>query len=127
MIVGIGTDMVAVSRWKDLIQKFGLKVAKKILTVKELEIFFSIENDNKPNFLAKRFAAKEAIVKALGTGFRDGISFLDIEIDNDNFGKPFVKLFNIALDTFNSIKGKSIHISISDEKNYAIAFSVIES
>lgn len=126
MIVGVGTDIVAVQRWQDMIDKFGLKVARKILTVKEIESFLALEVDNRANFLAKRFAAKEAAVKALGTGFRDGISFQDMEIVNNHLGQPNITLHGKSLARFNQLSCKNINISIADEKNYAVAFVVIE-
>ena len=78
----------------------------------------------KVNCYAKKFAAKEALVKALGTGFRDGINFKNIEIKNDKLGKPFVKLdkiLNLKIKKKYKIKKFNVFLSISDENKYAIA------
>ena len=94
------------------------------------EILNSKKIVNKINFLSKRFAAKEALAKALGTGFRNGLNFKDIEILNDRLGKPYYVL-NIRLK--NQIKKKkriknfNLFLSISDEKDYSIAFTMIQS
>ena len=87
MIYGVGTDVVEVSRIAKALERFGDGFAKKILSPEEFLVFQ--KNNLKENFLAKRFAAKEAFAKALGTGFRNDLNFKDIEIMNDKFGKPY--------------------------------------
>ena len=89
MIYGIGTDVVEVKRIKEALHKHGIALAKKILTSQELVTFK--QTKSKENFLAKRFAAKEAFAKALGTGMRTPVSFKSIEVIHDSLGKPKIK------------------------------------
>ena len=90
MIFGIGTDIVEIQRIEKIFSKFNNRFAKKILSKKEYEAF---QISNAPaHFLAKRFAAKEAVAKALGLGFRDPISFHGIEVDHNDLGAPFLNL-----------------------------------
>ena len=120
MIKGVGTDIISILRVKESLEKFGDKFAERILTENELKIFGSSENESKKiTYLAKRFAAKEAVSKALGTGIGSSVSFHDIEISNDSNGKPLAVLkTNIAA---------KIHLSLSDERDgFAIAFVVVE-
>ena len=97
MIFGIGTDIVEIQRIENIFSKFNNRFAKKILSKKEYEAF---QISNAPaHFLAKRFAAKEAVAKALGLGFRDPISFHGIEVDHNDLGAPFFK-FNAEISKF---------------------------
>jgi holo-[acyl-carrier protein] synthase len=117
MIIGIGTDVLYINRIQEKFNKFGLVFAERILTREELVIFFAKSSDIK--FLAKRFAAKEAIAKAFGVGIGDKLSFQDIKILNDELGAPFVKITSdIGIN-------KNVHISISDESDIVVAFSVV--
>ncbi len=123
-IYGVGTDLVVVTRITKLWNKYGLRFAKKILNKVELAF---LENSKKPElFLAKKFAAKEAVVKALGTGFNFGVYITQIAITNNKFGQPQVEYFG---DTKNFIRNNigdiTTHVSISDEENLALAFVVI--
>lgn len=124
MIFGIGTDLVEIQRIEKIFSKFNNRFAKKILSKKEFEAF---EISSTPtHFLAKRFAAKEAVAKALGLGFRDPISFHGIEVDHNHLGAPFFK-FNAEISKFlDQKKINKCHLSISDEKNIASAFVVLE-
>jgi len=124
MIFGIGTDVVEVSRMRESHSKYGESLAKKILTPNEMQMF----NDSKikENFLAKRFAAKEAFAKAMGHGLRGEVNLQAIEIDHDDLGKPFLK-FNVELEKkMEKLSIKCSHLSISDEKNIAVAFVILE-
>ncbi len=124
MIFGIGTDVVEVSRMRESHSKYGESLAKKILTPNEMQMF----NDSKikENFLAKRFAAKEAFAKAMGHGLRGEVNLQAIEIDHDDLGKPFLK-FNVELEKkMEKLNIKFSHLSISDEKNIAVAFVILE-
>jgi len=124
MIFGIGTDIVEVARIEASIEKFGDDFAKRILVDNE---FFSYQASHiKPRFLAKRFAAKEAFAKALGTGLRAPATFENIAVSHDELGKPILILAT-ELQVF--LQAKNItqtYISISDEKNFATAFVVLE-
>tara|TARA_B100001057_G_scaffold350965_1_gene352474 strand:+ start:424 stop:801 length:378 start_codon:yes stop_codon:yes gene_type:complete len=124
MIEGIGVDLVDKYRFKNLIRKFGNKVASKILSDFEYHEYANVIN--KVDYLSKKFAAKEALSKALGTGlYRDGIFPKDITIDHDSFGKPF---FNLSKKINNSLikKCTNLQLSISDTNDQSIAFVIIE-
>lgn len=124
MIFGIGTDIVEVSRVGASIEEFGEAFAARILAESELESYQ--QSHIKARFLAKRFAAKEAFSKALGTGLRAPATFQNIAVSHDALGKPMLILAP-ELQLF--LKNKNIsqmHISISDEKNLAAAFVVLE-
>tara|TARA_B100001175_G_scaffold201733_1_gene171298 strand:+ start:1300 stop:1683 length:384 start_codon:yes stop_codon:yes gene_type:complete len=123
-INGIGIDIVENNRLKKLIKnkQFIFRVFSKI------EIYNSKKIKDKTNYFAKRFAAKESLSKAIGTGFREGLNFKDISIVNDKYGKPNYKLNNkVKKLIYHKLKIKNFKISLSlaDEKKYSIAFSVI--
>ena len=123
-VIGIGTDIVKVPRIKRLIKKRGNKFAQRILHQNELLIFN--QHKSAANYLAKRFAAKEALSKALGTGIAKGISFDEIEVINNEDGKPLLILHGAALDISNQLGVENTFISLSDEKKYAIAYVILE-
>ena len=124
MIYGVGTDIVAVGRIEDLHTRYGGKLAEKILAPEEWGDY--AEATAKTHFLAKRFAAKEAFSKAAGTGMRAPISFRSVIVVHDKRGKPgFV--FSPELGAWlSSHHIKSTHLSLSDEKDYVVAFVVME-
>jgi len=124
MIYGIGTDIVEVKRIREVLNKYGIVLAKKILTSQELLTYKKTEA--KENFLAKRFAAKEAFAKALGTGMRSPVNFKSIEIIHDLLGKPKIKTVPELTILMKSHNIKHCHLSISDEKNIAAAFVILE-
>ena len=125
-IVGIGVDIIENKRIKNSLKNLNFK--KRIYSAKELAQ--SSLSKNKVGFFSKRFAAKEAFAKALGTGFRDNLNFKDIEIINDKKGKPYYlkskKISKIIHKNFN-IKKYNCFLSISDEKDYSTAFTIIQS
>ena len=124
-IIGIGVDIVKNNRIKSLIKN------KNFInrTFSKKEISISKKTLNKTNFFSKRFAAKESFAKALGTGFRNNLSFKDIEIINDKLGKPYY-LINNKIKKLIKKKKKinkfELFLSISDEKDYSISFTVIQ-
>ena len=122
-IIGNGVDIVRNKRIEKSLKIDGFK--KRIFT--KYEITNSKKIKNKINYFAKRFAAKEAFVKAIGTGFRQSINFNDIEIKNNKQGKPLINLSenikSILKIKFN-IKKYKIFLSLSDEKNYSIAYVI---
>ena len=124
-ILGIGVDIVNNKRFKNLIKNKNF--LKRTYSINEIK--FSIKKKDKVNFFAKRFAAKESFAKALGTGFRKKLNLKDIEIYNDNLGMPFYnktkKLDNFINKLFR-IKSYKLFLSISDEKDYSIAFTIIQ-
>ena len=125
-IVGIGVDIIENKRIKNSLKN--LKFRKRIYSTKELAQ--SSLSKNKVGFFSKRFAAKEAFAKALGTGFRDNLNFKDIEIVNDKKGKPYYlkskKISKIIHKNFN-VNKYNCFLSISDEKDYSTAFTIIQS
>ena len=125
-IVGIGVDIIENKRIKKSLKNLNFK--KRIYSTKELAQ--SSLSKNKVGFFSKRFAAKEAFAKALGTGFRGNLNFKDIEIVNDKMGKPYYlkskKISKIIHKNFN-IKKYKCFLSISDEKDYSTAFTIIQS
>lgn len=122
MIKGVGTDIVEIQRIDALWNKQGMRFAHRILTPSELQDF---SNQTWPErFLAKRWAAKEAISKALGTGIAQGVGFLDITISHTSLGQPNICLTNGALVRADFLNISEWHLSISDEKHYAVAFVV---
>jgi holo-[acyl-carrier protein] synthase len=124
MIFGIGTDIVEVARIEDSLARFGDAFAQRILTEQEWLSFQ--QSKTQARFLAKRFAAKEAFAKALGTGLRDPATFQNIGVAHDDLGKPVLDLSPV-LQTFLDKKGiVQQHLSISDEKALAAAFVVLE-
>lgn len=123
--VGIGVDIVDNKRFKNLIKDN--KFINRIFSKKE--IFASKKTLNKINFFSKRFAAKESFAKALGTGFRNNLNFKDIEIVNDNLGKPFYLINNKIKQIIKKnkkIANYELFLSISDEKDYSVAFTIIQ-
>ena len=123
-IIGNGVDIVDNTRIKNAIKnKF---FVSRIFTVNEIKKSKNL--NNKANYFAKRFAEKEAFVKALGEGFRNNINFSDIDVTNDKKGKPIIKIsINIKKflnKKFNLNKFK-IFLSLSDEKKYSIAYVII--
>ena len=124
-ILGIGVDIIQNKRIKSLIKN------KTFIsrTFSFNEIKFSRKLSNKTNYFSKRFAAKESFVKSLGTGFRDNLNFKDIEVLNDKKGKPFFlksrKIDSIINKKF-KVKKYNLFLSISDEKDYSIAFTTLQ-
>ncbi len=125
MIVGIGTDIVTVSRMQESLQRIGNKFAQRLLTEFEYQQFE--EKNNGAQYLAKRFACKEAAVKALGTGFAQGITWKHVEVSNDELGAPILTLSGPALDRAETLGVTKVHLSLSDEKEHAVAFVILES
>lgn len=124
MIFGIGTDIVEVSRIESSVQQFGDDFAKRILADSEFASYH--RSQIKSRFLAKRFAAKEAFSKALGTGLRAPATFQNIAVSHDDLGKPILVLAPELQALLQSKHITQMHISISDEKNLAAAFVVLE-
>ena len=122
--LGNGVDIIENNRIKKSIKN--KKFIKRVFS--ETEIILANKNYNKTNYYAKRFAAKEAFLKAIGTGLRNGINFKDISIKNNVQGKPFIiindKIKKIIKKKFKTSKIK-IYLSLSDEKKYSIAYVVL--
>jgi holo-[acyl-carrier protein] synthase len=120
---GIGTDLLDQRRITRLIEKQGERFSQRILTVDELILW--AEKSYSVNFLAKRFAGKEAISKALGTGIAQGIGFQQMNIYSDTLGKPVVELSGAALERIKALGGEKVLLSLSDEGEMVLAFAVL--
>ena len=124
--LGIGVDIIDNLRIKKSISN--KKFVKRIFTKNEINISKKI--NNKTSFFSKRFAAKEAFAKAMGTGIRNNLNFNDIEIINDKLGKPYYaknkNITKMIKKNFN-VKNFNCFLSISDEKDYSTAFTIIQS
>ena len=124
-IIGNGVDIIKNSRINSSLKIKGF--LNRIFTKKE--IYQGKKLKNKINFYAKRFAAKEAFVKAIGTGFRSDINFIDIEIRNHKNGMPYISLSKKLKNFLNKklkIQKYKVFLSLSDEKDYSIAFVIID-
>ncbi len=120
MIHGVGTDIVSVARMEASLQRFGERFVARVLAPEELEAYRA--NVRKANFLARRFAAKEALVKAMGTGFVDGMALSQIAVDHDDLGRPLLRLGGAVERRYRALGIGGAHLSISDERDYAVAF-----
>lgn len=122
MIIGIGTDLADVERIAQSIEKAGFK--EKIFS--KNEIIYCESKANKAESYAARFAAKEALFKALGTGWRGGMAFNEVEVVNDELGKPSIQLIGETAKIIEKRNIKSIHVSLSHIKKTAIATVMLE-
>jgi holo-[acyl-carrier protein] synthase len=123
LIYGIGTDIIEVSRIQKVMER-DIGFREKIFS--EGEIAYCEKMKNKFQHYAARFSAKEAFMKALGTGWRDGIRFIEIEVVHDPLGKPLVRLSGKALEMAKNAGMGEIHISLSHVKEIASAVVVVE-
>ncbi len=124
MIHGIGNDILDYNRIAKIWLKHPDRLANRILSVQELALYQKCSD--KPRFIAKRFAYKEAIVKAMGTGLRFGLRFQDFSILPDNLGKPVVNYTPTSKKLLEKLGITVIHVNISDEKKYIYAMAVAE-
>tara|TARA_Y100000591_G_C21750277_1_gene654366 strand:+ start:707 stop:1093 length:387 start_codon:yes stop_codon:yes gene_type:complete len=124
-IIGIGVDIIKIKRIDLLIKNKNF--IKRTFGKKEIMISKNIRN--KSSYFSKRYAAKESFVKAVGTGFRNGLVFKEIQIINDKLGKPYY-LINSKIENLikkkMKVKNFELFLSISDEKEYSIAFTIIQ-
>lgn len=122
-VVGIGNDIVAINRLRDMPASSLAKLAHRVLTPEEHKRF---ELSKFPeSFLAKRWAGKEAAVKALGTGIAEGVSFQHVHINRLSSGQPVLVFSDKALKVAQALGAQTFHISLSDEEEYATAFVVL--
>ncbi|GAA3894296.1 holo-ACP synthase [Halomonas cibimaris] len=124
MIIGIGSDIARVARFEAARVRHGERFAHRLLGTDEQALFQ--RHAHPAAFLAKRFAGKEAFVKALGTGFRHGMEWRDIQVLNDAQGKPTLALGGRAAALAQAAGVQHSHITLSDEADYALAFVVLE-
>ena len=123
-IIGIGTDMVSIERIESIWNRFGESFARRILTPSETK---ALKLTQTPiSFLAKRYAVKEAVSKALGTGFRpDGLLLTEIGVINDELGRPHLELLGRTSSEAQRRGVVESHISLSDEREFALAFVIL--
>ncbi len=126
MTIAVGTDIIEVERIKQSLSRQGDRLLQRVLMPSEREKYTSFNNEKvRIAFLAKRWCAKEAIAKALGTGIAKGIGFQQIEIKHDELGAPLVVLNGEALLRLHSLGAKKALLSLSDEQHYAVAFCTL--
>lgn len=126
MTIAIGTDIVEIERISNAFKRQGDRLINRVLTSAEQDRLRQFSNeDQQIAYLAKRWCAKEAIAKALGTGIAQGVGFQQIEISNSDSGAPEALLTEGALDRLTAIGGKKVLISLSDERQYAVAYCTI--
>jgi len=124
MIKGIGTDIVKIERIGAIISRSGDRLAQRILSKDEFKQYLIC--GDRPSWLAKRFVAKEAAAKALGTGFRQGLRFEYLQITHDYLGKPAIEFLHDGSKLANELGVTYTHLSLADEKDFAVAFVVFE-
>ena len=125
MIIGVGVDIVEVARVQALARQYGLRFARRILTDEELTEFDRRKQSS--SYLATRFAAKEAVAKALGTGIGEQFGFHSVQIEHDPQGRPLLSFLDNASGLIDGLQVKNAMISLSDEKHYVVAMVVLES
>lgn len=124
-VMGLGTDIVEISRFESASLQANHGLASRVLTDREMQQYLS--HKMPVRFLAKRFAAKEAAVKALGTGIGNGVSWHHVCVDNDERGQPFLTFSGHFAGLCEARGITRAHLSISDEKHYAVATVILES
>ena len=124
MIYGVGTDIVNISRFKKM--KSIKSFSKKVLSVDELKISSTYNEEKLIKYLAKQFAAKEALSKAFGTGIRKPILFKELEVLRDENGKPYFNPLGDIKKTLINLGITKTHVSLADESEHAIAFAILE-
>ena len=124
MIYGIGIDLRSIRRVQNI--KDLNKFANKILTSDEIEYLGTLDQKNSVNYLAKQFAAKEALSKALGTGLIGDVKLNLIEIDRDQSGKPYIKMNDHMKTLLSKIGVNSTFVSLADDSDFAVATVILE-
>ncbi|UXI01751.1 holo-ACP synthase [Photobacterium sp. TY1-4] len=124
-ILGLGTDIAAIDRVENVFSRTGDTFAERVLAPEELAVFHGLKH--KARYLAKRFAVKEAASKALGTGIACGVTFHDFTVSNDALGKPVLALSGKAGELAAQMGVRHVHLTIADEKQYAVATVILES
>ncbi|PAU75745.1 holo-ACP synthase [Halomonas salipaludis] len=124
MILGIGNDLARIDRFTAGMARHGERFAQRLLGPSELARFH--HHPQPAAFLAKRFAAKEAFLKALGTGLRHGMRWTEIEVVNDTLGRPSLSLAGRAREQAQAAGVVTLHLSLSDDDGLALAFVVLE-
>ena len=123
MALAIGTDIVEIQRVAQVLERQGDKFVQRILSQAEQAEYQRLNQSI--GFLAKRFAAKEAVAKALGTGIGHGVSFQDVSVVNNDKGAPAIELTGGAAEILQSMGGSKVLISLADEQHYALAYAIL--
>ncbi|WP_265556716.1 holo-ACP synthase [Serratia grimesii] len=123
-VLGLGTDIVEMARIEAVVERCGDRLARRVLSDAEWALYQ--QHQQPVRFLAKRFAVKEAVAKAFGTGIRNGLAFNQFEVFNDGLGKPNIRLHARAAELAQEMGVTSIHVSLADERRYACATVIIE-
>lgn len=126
MIVGVGTDLVEIARMARALDRHGDRLLARILGAEERAALPPEGLPVRAAWLAKRFAAKEAAAKALGTGFRAGIALTDIQTVHSPLGAPQLLFSGAAQQRLRALGATAAHLSVSDERQHALAFVVLE-
>lgn len=122
-ILGIGTDIVEIARIEQILARHPQRLAERILHPNELDRFAS--QAHPAAWLAKRFATKEAVAKALGTGIGKETRLQEIETTHDPRGKPLLQLHGVTLATATALGVTSLQLSVADERTHAVAFVIL--
>jgi holo-[acyl-carrier protein] synthase len=125
LILGLGIDIIEVPRIATTIERHGSRFLEKVFLPSEL-LWYERKRSAAVEDLAGRFAAKEAMMKALGTGWRRGVQFRQIEVLNERSGKPTIRLSGRTLEVAEALGVEGIHVSISHERTHAVAVVVLE-
>ena len=123
-IIGIGSDIVKVSRIEKLVDSYGQRFLQRVFSTTEID--YSSTKARPAIHLAARFAAKEAFLKALGSGLRKGLNWCDIEVINNDLGQPRLKLYNYAREVCCIKRNATTWLTLSHEQDFALAFVVLE-
>jgi len=124
MIVGVGVDIVEIERVHDLVERHGASFLNKVFTPAEIEL--CQDRPRSAEHFAARFAAKEAVVKALGTGFQKGVMWKDIQVLNGELGEPVAELSDGAAARAEALNVTGLHVSLSHGQQHAVAMVVAE-
>lgn len=124
MIFGTGIDIADITRFERLLEEGNIRIFERLFTVHEME--YCAAKTRSAQHYALRFAAKEAFLKACGLGLREGMTWHDVEVVNDELGKPELRLHGKALQLFTDLGLAKNHVSLSHDGNFAVAMVVLE-
>jgi holo-[acyl-carrier protein] synthase len=124
MIIGVGVDVVEIKRLRNVMERLKDRFLSRVFTPEE-QRFCKAHRDPVPHFAA-RFAAKESLFKALGTGWAKGVTWLDVEVQRDRQDAPRLVLYGEALRLSNSLGAKKVHLSLSHSESWAVATVILE-
>lgn len=124
MIVGMGTDLIEVDRIRNSVERYGDKFLRRVYT--ETEVAYAMSKQNFPERLAGRFAVKEAAMKAIGTGWRRGVTWKDFEVVNEPGGRPTLRLTGAAARIADALAVRRVSVSITHTASMAMAVVILE-